>query len=151
VATAEFSSVIPMAPEDLFRFLFQDGAWERGLPPLFQADRLEDGPFREGTVLRWRINSRGFVFNWAIQLDKIEAPVRVEVKQVLGVFNSWTLTQTLEDHGGNTLLKDLIEYDMPLGLIGRLTDDLVVRRELKKLLEKRHDKIRELIERKKNN
>src|SRR5687768_9861840 len=145
MATAEFSSVIPLGTTELFEFLFKEGAWERGLPPQFEAERLEDGPFREGTIIRWRINSKGFVYNWAVQLERIEAPSTVEVKQVLGVFNHWTLTQQLEDHGGNTLLKDFVEYEMPLGLIGRLADDLLVRREMKKQLERRHDKIRELL------
>ncbi|HEX4923160.1 MAG TPA: hypothetical protein VFV50_03705 [Bdellovibrionales bacterium] len=151
MAVAEFSSVISLSPQEVFQFLFLDGAWERGLPPEFNAERLEDGPFREGTVIRWRIGWKGFQYNWSVIVDAIRAPEYVEVRQQLGIFNSWALSQTLEDHGaGSTLLKDRVEYQMPLGLLGRLADDLIVRRETMRLLESRHEKIRELAERRKN-
>lgn len=151
MANAEFSSVISLSQHELFQFLFQDGAWERGLPPEFNAERLEDGAFREGTVIRWRIGWKGFQYNWSVVVDSIRAPGEVEVRQKLGVFNSWVLTQTLEDHGpGSTLLKDHVAYQMPLGLFGRLADDLLVRREMLRLLESRHEKIRELVERRKS-
>jgi ligand-binding SRPBCC domain-containing protein len=120
------------------------------MPAEMSAERLEDGPFREGTLIRWRISWKGFQFTWAIVLDSIKAPEKVEVRQKLGIFNYWSLTQALEDHGsGSTLLKDLVEYEMPLGLFGKLADDLIVRREIRRLLESRHDKIRELVERRK--
>ena len=150
MAIAEYSSVVGIPSNDLFQFLFQEGAWERGIPPEMVAERLEDGPFREGTVIRWRITWKGFQFTWAIVLDGIKAPERVEVRQKLGIFNSWSLTQQLEDHGsGSTLLKDIVEYEMPLGILGRLADDLLIRREIRRLLESRHEKIREIVDRRK--
>jgi ligand-binding SRPBCC domain-containing protein len=152
VAIAEYNSVIGLSPSDLFQFLFQEGAWERGMPPEMQAERLEDGPFREGTVIRWRIAFKGFQFTWAIVIESVKTGEKVEIRQKLGVFNSWSLTQTLEDHGNNsTLLKDMVEYDMPMGLLGKLADDLLIRREIRKLMESRHEKIRELVDRRRGN
>ncbi|MEQ1878460.1 MAG: hypothetical protein ABL958_17595 [Bdellovibrionia bacterium] len=152
MAIAEHSSVVGLPPNELFQFLYQDGAWERGIPPEMVAERLEDGPFREGTVIRWRIAWKGFQFTWAIVLEAIRTPDRVEIRQKLGVFNFWSMTQTLEDHGnGSTLIKDIVEYEMPLGLFGRLADDLIIRREVRKLMESRHEKLRILVEKKKQN
>lgn len=151
MAIAEYNSVIGLSPQDLYQFLFQDGAWERGMPPEMEAERLEDGAFREGTVVRWRISWNGFQFTWAIVVESVKPNEKVEIRQKLGVFNYWTLTQTLEDHGSNsTLLKDMVEYEMPMGLLGKLADDLLIRREIRKLMESRHEKIRELVERKKS-
>jgi len=151
MAIAEHSSVIELSRKDLFQFLFEDGAWERGMPPEMVAERLEDGPFREGTVIRWRISWKGFQFTWAIVIEHVRDSEKVEIRQKLGVFNFWSLTQSLEGHGENsTLLKDIVEYEMPMGLLGRLADDLVIRREMRKLMESRHEKIRVLVEKRKS-
>jgi ligand-binding SRPBCC domain-containing protein len=147
VAVVQQSSVIPCSKEKLFSFLFQEGAWERGIPSVLQPERLRDGSLREGSILKWRLHWTGFTANWAVQIERIKPGEMVQVNQKIGAFNSWQLTQALEDHGGGqTVLSDLIEYEMPLGLFGRLADDLLVRREMSRLLEVRHDQIRELVE-----
>lgn len=79
----------------------------------------------------------------------IEQPIRFVVdrmvlghsltyRQVSGVYARFVHTMKFEDHGQNeTLVTDLVDYEVPFGLFGRLADDFFIRRDLKKLLEAR--------------
>jgi ligand-binding SRPBCC domain-containing protein len=58
--------------------------------------------------------------------------------QAEGIFNSWVHTIRFEDHGdGGTLVTDLVEYELPFGLMGRIADDVWLRNDLKQILEDR--------------
>ncbi len=141
------SSVLPGKKNDVFDFLFREEAWERGLPPCFEAELLQSGPLREKTVLKWRLSRYGVSFDWGVKIDSIRSGEKLVVMQSTGPFEEWVLTQELSEHGeSSTKIKDTIEYRLPLGLIGCLLDDLYIRRELKKLLESRHEKILELLQ-----
>jgi ligand-binding SRPBCC domain-containing protein len=79
----------------------------------------------------------------------IEQPIRFVVdrmvignsltyRQVSGVYAQFVHTMKFEEHGQNeTLVTDLLEYEIPFGLFGRLADDFFIRSDLKKLLEAR--------------
>lgn len=146
--SVQVSSILPAQKKEVFDFLFREEAWERGVSPVFESELLQSGPLREGTVLRWRLSRFGVSFDWSIRIESIESDEKVAVSQRVGPFEEWVLTQELFEHGERaTKIKDTIEYKLAFGLIGCLLDDLVVRRELKKILESRHEKILELLQR----
>lgn len=82
----------------------------------------------------------------------VEQPIRFVVdrqvvgnsltyRQVSGVYARFVHTMKFEDHGLNeTLVTDLVDYELPFGIIGRLADDFFVRTDLKKILELRLDR-----------
>ncbi len=148
--SVQVSSVLPGKRNEIFDFLFREEAWDRGIPPVFESELLQSGPFREKTVLKWRLSRFGVSFDWAVKIDSIKSDDRMIVSQVTGPFEEWVLTQELIDHGDQaTKIKDTIQYKLPLGIVGALIDDLYARRELKKLLESRHEKILELLQNRK--
>lgn len=149
--SVQVSSVLPGKRDDIFDFLFREEAWERGIPPAFEAELLESGPFREKTVLKWRLTRFGVSFDWAVKIESVKANEKVTLSQTIGLFDEWMLTQELLEHGENaTKIKDTIEYRLPLGIVGAVVDDLYARRELRNLLESRHEKILELLQNRKN-
>jgi len=82
----------------------------------------------------------------------VEQPIRLVVdrmvlgnsityRQASGVYARFIHTMKFEDHGQNeTLVTDLVDYEMPFGILGRLADDFFVNRDLKMILEYRYDK-----------
>lgn len=64
-------------------------------------------------------------------------------RQIEGFFEFWLHTQKFEEHDDKkTHLIDIVEYSLPYGLIGSLADDLFVRQDLTRLLQRRYEKIR---------
>lgn len=71
-------------------------------------------------------------------VDKIVHGHSLTYRQVSGIFASWQHTMKFEDHGnGQTLVSDIVDYEMPFGLLGRLADDFYMHREVQKILEHR--------------
>lgn len=96
----------------------------------------------------------GAEYSFIMKRMGIEQPVRYRVDryavgsnltyhQLEGIFYSWVHTMKFEDHaGGSTLVTDLVDYEMPLGLMGRVVDDVWWRKDLKRILNKRLDFIK---------
>jgi len=73
-----------------------------------------------------------------IRVDKLVTGNSISYSQVEGFFSSWNHTIRFEDHGQNeTLVTDLVDYEMPFGLFGRVIDDFWWRSDLLKILESR--------------
>ena len=87
-------------------------------------------------------------------VEKVIAGNSLTYRQMSGVFARLTHTMKFEEHGqGDTLITDLVEYELPFGLLGRIADDFIIRRDLKFIFEKRLERMqshfRELKEAKK--
>lgn len=97
----------------------------------------------------------GAEYSFAMKRVGIEQPVRFRVDrlsvgasltyhQLEGLFQVWIHTMKFEKVSANeTMMTDLIEYEMPLGLMGRVVDDFWWRKDLKKILDHRLQVIRE--------
>ncbi len=60
------------------------------------------------------------------------------IKQVEGLFRKWSQTWRLDEHSvDHTLVTESIEYQLPLGILGHLADDLFLRAELERQAEGR--------------
>jgi ligand-binding SRPBCC domain-containing protein len=72
------------------------------------------------------------------KVDRLVLGNSITYSQVEGPFRSWSHTLKFEDHGPDgTLVTDLIDYEMPFGLLGRLLDDLWWRQDLLQILKRR--------------
>lgn len=76
------------------------------------------------------------------RVEEMKAAKRFAYRQISGFFRSWAHVQILEEHDGRiTLLTDLVDFQLPGGLLGALFDDLFVRAEIARILEERLRKI----------
>jgi ligand-binding SRPBCC domain-containing protein len=100
---------------------------------LNSVDRM--GPGREIRVGMTRFGVRKLVH---LRVDDYLHSKRMMYHQVEGFFKSWTHIMKFDDHGdGFTLVTDLVDYVLPFGLIGNLTDDLFVKSDMERILENR--------------
>lgn len=73
-----------------------------------------------------------------LRVDDYLHSKRLMYHQVEGLFRSWTHIMKFEDHGeGFTLVTDLVDYTLPFGLLGTLSDDLFVKGDMERILENR--------------
>jgi ligand-binding SRPBCC domain-containing protein len=68
-------------------------------------------------------------------------------RQVQGPFASWYHRHyCLDDGQGGTLLRDEVDYDPPLGILGRLLAGPMVKAKLEKMFQYRHEITRQIVE-----
>lgn len=91
----------------------------------------------------------GSEFLFQMQRFGVDYPIRFVVEkyvtghsftynQVKGLLASWRHTMRFEEkEAHSTLVTDLVEYEVPGGIVGRLIDDFLARREMRKILEYR--------------
>ncbi len=133
-------SRIEAPAERVFAFHESPGALERLTPPWEPVEfvqrpaNIKDGAravLRVGpwpVRMRWELEHRGYV-----------AGREFSDVQLSGPFRSWTHRHLMTPQGSAACtLEDRIEYELPLGALGKFFGDWFVRRKLKRLFEFRH-------------
>ncbi len=143
MAYVNYSSVIPFSRSKVFEYVSdiqnfpdlvpRDYKLELTAPPL---------EMKKGAEYEFRLSRFGVSHLWSIRVDEFEENVKYVERQILGLFNTWILTCELEDHSDDkTLLKNTLEYDLPLGLMGKIFDDVWLRKDLTRVFEEGHKKV----------
>lgn len=73
-------------------------------------------------------------------IDRMVVGNSLTYRQLSGIYARFVHTMKFEDHGLNeTLVTDLVDYELPFGIFGRMADDFFARGDLKQILEARLD------------
>jgi len=137
-------SRIAAPPREVFAFFERPDAFQRLLPP-GQAVEIVEAPrsleVGARAVIRMKIGP--FPVEWVAEhVEYIPGRLFVD-RQVSGPFASWLHRhEFLDDGEGGTILRDVVEYQPPLGIIGTLFGKPVIQSMLKELFEHRHEVVR---------
>ncbi len=141
-------SIIAAAPERVFAFHEQPDALRLLMPPWESGRVVQHAPTLEvgaKTILEMRVLGL-FPVRWVAVHTAYDPPRMFEDVQVSGPFKSWRHRHIVRPHERGAILRDEIEYEPPLGLLGKLSAPLFVEPRLKKLFEYRHAATREWCE-----
>ena len=83
---------------------------------------------------------------WVAKHTLYEPPRVFEDIQVKGPFRSWRHRHIVEPHADGAILRDEIDYEPPLGFLGRALAPWLIERRLQKLFEYRHQVTRQWCE-----
>src|SRR5687768_5173343 len=72
-----------------------------------------------------------------------QPPHLFEDVQIKGPFRSWRHRHIINAHPEGATLRDKIEYEPPLGILGRMFAPLLIEKRLRKLFDYRHRVTRE--------
>lgn len=141
-------SLIRAAPERVFAFHELPDALQRLTPPWESARVVRAAPdLSVGAVAVVETRLFGLVpVQWVARHTAYDPPRMFEDVQDKGPFRSWRHRHVVEPHAEGALLRDEIEYEPPLGPLGRLAAPLVVEPRLRKLFAYRHAVTREWCE-----
>ena len=133
-------SVIHAPRERVFAFHELPDAFARLMPPWEKSRIVEAAPnLLPGaraiveTRILWVIKAR-----WVARHSVYDPPRMFEDVQVSGPFRSWRHRHIVEPHARGAVLRDEIEYEPPLWLIGRLIAPLLIVPRLSRLFDYRH-------------
>ena len=134
-----FESVIACTPEELWAFHSDVSALRLLTPPGDQVTIIgEDTAVREGALHVLRVKKKGLTIVWKARISNVEPPHRFVDTAEKSPFAFWRHTHEFLPHEQGSLLRDSIEYRLPLGPLGAIADALFVRRDIEAMFRHRH-------------
>ena len=134
-------SVIRATPERVFAFHERPDALRLLTPPWEPTRVLRAAPdLRVGSLAVVETRLLGLVrLRWVARHTAYDPPRMFEDVQDEGPFKSWRHRHTVEPHEKGALLRDEVEYEPPLGSLGRLAAPLLIEPRLRRLFDYRHE------------
>ncbi|MFS3128980.1 SRPBCC family protein [Nocardioides sp. Bht2] len=99
---------------------------------------VTSGVMGHDDVVTWRARHCGIPFTMTSKITAYEAPTRFVDEQVSGPFRRWWHEHRFDAVPGGTLMTDVVEFDSPLGPIGRLVNAAFLTRYMTRLLNQRN-------------
>jgi len=87
---------------------------------------------------------------WIAEHTIYDPPRLFEDIQVKGPFRCWRHRHIVEPYFDGAILRDEIDYEPPLGLLGRLVAPILIQKRLEKLFDYRHEVTRKWCEKRKD-
>ncbi|MBA2525684.1 MAG: SRPBCC family protein [Pyrinomonadaceae bacterium] len=144
-------SLIRASSERVFAFHEQANALELLLPPWESARIVKSAKISDvGTraIVETRILGP-ITVQWIAEHTVYDPPHMFEDIQIKGPFRSWHHRHLVEPHKDGATLRDEINYEPPLGFVGRAFAPLLIESRLRRLFDYRHELTREWCEERK--
>ena len=134
-------SVIRASPERVFEFHERSEALTLLIPPWEHARVIQPAKISEvGAQAIIETNIFGPIkVRWVAEHTVYDPPHVFEDVQIKGPFRSWRHRHIVEPHEAGAVLRDEIDYEPPLGFLGRAVAPLLIQKRLQKLFTYRHE------------
>lgn len=100
---------------------------------------VTSGVMRLGDSVTWKARHFGLPIMMTSVISQYDAPHRFVDEQQSGPFRRWWHEHRFEPAVGGTLMTDVVEFEAPVGVVGRLANVLVLTRYMTKLLKQRNE------------
>jgi ligand-binding SRPBCC domain-containing protein len=137
---------VPRPREEVFAFFSDARNLERITPEFLSFRVLNAGStaVREGMRIDYRLKLCGVPFRWQSLIEAFAPGERFVDVQIRGPYRCWRHLHEFHDVPGGTQMIDCVEYELPLGPLGKLAHALFVRRTLNKIFDYRQHQIERL-------
>jgi ligand-binding SRPBCC domain-containing protein len=141
-------SRVAASPATVFAFHESRGALQRLTPPWERVEVVEGGEsIRPGSRVVVRTWLGPVPMRWIAEHTEYDPPHGFADRQVSGPFASWYHRHRfLPDGSGGTLLRDEVDYEPPLGVLGRRLGGGFLESKLQQLFDFRHETTRRIVE-----
>lgn len=135
--------LVPRPRPEVFAFFADAANLERLTPPNLRFSIQTSLPIamRPGAIIEYRLSLFRFPFRWRTVIEVFEPGSRFIDVQANGPYALWRHLHEFVDVPGGTMLRDRVEYALPLGPLGELAHALFVRRQLEQIFDYRRSVI----------
>jgi ligand-binding SRPBCC domain-containing protein len=140
----ERTTFVPASLEEVFTFFAAEQNLAILTPPgtRFRVVRGPGRPLREGDRVEYRLRVFGLPWRWVSHISLWRDQEVFADAQERGPFRRWLHTHWFRAVPGGVEMRDVVEYELPLGILGRLFGGWLVRRELERIFDYRGKAIR---------
>ena len=137
------TQLVPRPRREVFAFFEDARNLEAITPATLRFRVLTPAPIdmRPGTLIDYRLSLLGVPFGWRTLIEAYQPDERFVDVQLAGPYARWHHTHTFEHAPGGTLMRDEVEYALPLGWLGDLLAGWLVRRQVEAIFDHRRQVI----------
>lgn len=132
----ERSQIVECSLEETFAFFSDAFNLEKITPEFLRFRILTPRPLtmQAGTIIEYSLSLFGVPFRWQTLIEQWEPGVKFIDSQLKGPYAMWVHTHTFEALGAErTLMRDRVEYQIPMGFFGEIAHVLFVKATLEKI------------------
>ncbi|MCD6259382.1 MAG: SRPBCC family protein [Helicobacteraceae bacterium] len=139
-------SLIKCSLEELFDFHTDSANIKKITPPNTKVELLnEDTTTYEGKIVRLKTTRLTIPTYWDVEIQKLERPHILIDLALRSPLKYWRHQHIFTQIGGACELRDIIEYELPFGILGKLIAPLF-ERDVKQMFEYRQKRTKEILE-----
>lgn len=148
MAHLQISELIPASRLEVFDYLTDPNNLPGLLRPSVEVQVVTpEIALKRGNEVHFMMSRFGLSQSIRFRIEDVLRGSRLSYRQSEGVFSAWNHTMKFDEHGENgTLVTDLVDYNVPMGLFGHLADDLLLKSDMTRLLTKRLQRVKEHFE-----
>ncbi len=148
MAHLQISQLIPASRMDVFDYLTDPNNLPVLIQPAIDVQVVTPGvPLKRGNEVHFMMTRFGLSQSIRFRVEDVLRGSRLSYRQSEGIFSSWAHTMKFEEHGENsTLVTDLVDYQVPMGLLGHLADDFILKSDMTRVLNQRLNRAKEHFE-----
>ena len=142
----ERETFVPAPRTEVFAF-FSDPVNLARITPHTLGFEIVEAPrrtLRRGDRIRYRIRILGIPLPWTSKIAEWKPGSSFVDEQERGPYRRWRHEHVLRDSNSGTLMIDRVDYELPLGLLGRMFGGWWVRRNLRHIFDYRARAISEI-------
>ncbi len=123
----ETKTWFPLRREEIFPFFSEAENLEKITPSSLRFEIVTERPIQmaEGTLIDYRIRIWGVPQRWRTRISRWEPPVAFVDEQLKGPYRKWIHLHHFEEEGGGTLMRDRVDYQLPMGAMGALCNPFI--------------------------
>jgi ligand-binding SRPBCC domain-containing protein len=144
----EQSQFIPRAREEVFAFFADASNLERITPAFLHFHILTPRPIpiRPGTLIDYQLRLCGVPFRWRTRIETFKPASLFTDVQLSGPYRRWHHRHEFVEVACGTEMKDIVDYELPLGPLGVAARWLFVRSTLDRIFNYRRAAITEIFD-----
>jgi len=131
---------LPIQPKEAWDFLSRPENLQKITPEHMGFEILSgtDEPMYEGQIIHYTVAPfPGIRTRWVTEITHLREGSYFVDEQRFGPYSFWHHKHFVSEAGKGTLMRDVIDYKLPLGFLGSLAQALIVRRQLTSIFEYR--------------
>ena len=97
-------------------------------------------------TVTWRAKHLGFYQNLTTKITAFEKPTYFADEMLKGAFKNFKHEHYFEDLQDGTLMKDIFDYESPFGILGKLADQIFLKKYMTYFLVERNKMIKQCAE-----
>jgi ligand-binding SRPBCC domain-containing protein len=107
--------------------------------------KLGDTEIHEGMLINYTVKPLfGIPLKWQTGISKVNKPYLFVDRQLKGPYSIWEHTHIFIEQDGGVLMKDEVRYKLPFGIIGEMTNSLLVKQKVEDIFKYRRKVLEEI-------
>lgn len=147
IYTLHKSQKLPISLDKAWQFLSDPKNLKTITPAYMSFDILSkiDRPLYTGQIIQYHVTPLlGIKTKWVSEITHIQEKEYFVDEQMYGPYALWHHKHFVKEIEGGVLLEDIIDYKVPLGILGQIVHPFLIQPKLEEIFKYRQEKLTEL-------